>query len=97
MAGFPYIGQNIDLKPLVETTTFEVNLISNEPLFGNTDWILGAFYFDHEIENNIYEVKDVNNNKQADLMDGQFTPYVHDPICASNPFAGSVLQHMMLN
>ena len=89
MAGFPY--NRAEYRPetsLVETTTFEVNLISNEPLFGNTDWILGAFYFDHEIENNIYEVKDVNNNKQADLMDGQFTPYVHDPICASNPFAG---------
>ena len=89
MAGFPY--NRAEYRPetsLVETTTFEVNLISNEPLFGNTDWILGAFYFDHEIENNIYEVKDVNNNKQADLMDGQFTPYVHDPICSSNPFAG---------
>jgi len=88
MAGFPY--NRAEYRPetsLVETTTFEVNLISSEPLFGNTDWILGAFYFDHEIENNIYEVKDVNNNKQADLMDGQFTPYVHDPICASNPFA----------
>ena len=89
MAGFPY--NRAEYRPetsLVETTTFEVNLISNEPLFGNTDWILGAFYFDHEIANSIYEVKDVNNNKQADLMDGQFTPYVHDPICASNPFAG---------
>ena len=89
MAGFPY--NRAEYRPetsLVETTTFEINLISNEPLFGNTDWILGAFYFDHEIENNIYEVKDVNNNKQAALMDGQFTPYVHDPICASNPFAG---------
>ena len=89
MAGFPY--NRAEYRPetsLVETTTFEINLISNEPLFGHTDWILGAFYFDHEIENNIYEVKDVNNNKQADLMDGQFTPYVHAPICASNPFAG---------
>ena len=89
MAGFPY--NRAEYRPetsLVETTTFEINLISNEPLFGNTDWILGAFYFDHEIENNIYEVKDVNNNKQAALMDGQFTPYVHAPICASNPFAG---------
>ena len=89
MAGFPY--NRAEYRPetsLVETTTFEINLISNEPLFGHTDWILGAFYFDHEIENNIYEVKDVNNNKQAALMDGQFTPYVHAPICASNPFAG---------
>ena len=90
MAGFPY--NRAEYRPetsLVETTTFEVNLISNEPLFGNTDWILGAFYFDHEIENNIYEVKDVNNNKQADLMDGQFTPYIHAPICATDPKAGA--------
>ncbi len=89
MAGFPY--NRAEYRPetsLVETSTLEINLISNEPLFGNTDWILGAFYFDHEIENNIYEVKDVNNNKQAALMDGQFTPYVHASVCASNPFAG---------
>ena len=89
MEGFPY--NRSEYRPetsLVETSTFEINLISNEPLFGNTDWILGAFYFDHEIENNIYEVKDVNNNKQAALMDGQFTPYVHAPICATSPFEG---------
>ena len=89
MEGFPY--NRAEYRPetsLVETSTFEINLISNEPLFGNTDWILGAFYFDHEIENNIYEVKDVNNNKQAALMDGQFTPYTHAPVCATNPFEG---------
>ena len=89
MAGFPY--NRAEYRPetsLVETTTLEVNLISNEPLFGNIDWILGAFYFDHEIENSIYEVKDVNNNKQAALMDGQFTPYTHAPVCATNPFEG---------
>jgi iron complex outermembrane receptor protein len=65
-----------------------VNLISNEPLFGVIDWILGAFYFDHKIENHIYEVKDVNNVKLVDQMDGKFTPYTHDPICSTNPFAG---------
>ena len=89
MEGFPY--NRAEYRPetsLVETSTFEINLISNEPLCGNTDWILGAFYFDHEIENNIYEVKDVNNNKQAALMDGQFTPYTHASICATNPFEG---------
>ena len=89
MKGFPY--NRAEFRPetsLVETTTFEINLISNEPLFGSVDWILGAFYFDHEIENNIYEVKDVNNNKQASLMDGQFTPYTHAPVCATNPFEG---------
>ena len=89
MAGFPY--NRAEYRPetsVVETSTLEINLISNEPLFGNTDWILGAFYFDHEIANSIYEVKDVNNNKQADLMDGQFTPYTHAAVCANDPFAG---------
>ena len=89
LAGLPYIAA--EYRPetsLVETKTFEVNLISNEPLFGFIDWILGAFYFDHEIENHIYEVKDVNNVKLVDQMDGKFTPYTHDPICSTNPFAG---------
>jgi len=89
LEGLPYIAA--EYRPetsLVETKTFEVNLISNEPLFGVIDWILGAFYFDHEIENHIYEVKDVNNVKLVDQMDGKFTPYTHDPICSTNPFAG---------
>ena len=89
LAGLPYIAA--EYRPetsLVETKTFEVNLISNEPLFGVIDWIIGAFYFDHEIENHIYEVKDVNNVKLVDQMDGKFTPYTHDPICSTNPFAG---------
>ncbi len=89
LAGLPYIAA--EFRPetsLVETKTFEINLISNEPLFGTIDWILGAFYFDHEIENHIYELKDVNNVKLVDLMDGKFTPYTHAPICASSPFEG---------
>ena len=89
LAGLPYIAA--EYRPetsVVETKTFEINLISNEPLFGYIDWILGAFYFDHKIENHIYEVKDVNNVKLIDLMDGKFTPYTHDPICSTNPFAG---------
>ncbi|MDC0420376.1 TonB-dependent receptor [Gammaproteobacteria bacterium] len=89
LTGIPYIAA--EYRPetsVVETTTLEVNLISNEPINEKIDWIIGALYFDHEIANSIYEVKDVNNIKQVDLMDGAFTPYVHDPICATNPFAG---------
>ena len=89
LAGIPYIPA--EYRPetsVVDTTTFEVNLISNEPLNGKIDWILGALYFDHEIANSIYEVKDVNNIKQVDQIDGVYTPYVHDPICATDPFAG---------
>ena len=89
LAGIPYIPA--EYRPetsVVDTTTFEVNLISNEPLNGKIDWILGALYFDHEIANSIYEVKDVNNIKQVSQIDGVYTPYVHDPVCATNPFAG---------
>ena len=89
LAGLPYIAA--EFRPetsVVESKTFEINLISNEPLFGSVDWILGALYVDHEIENYIYEVKDVNNVKEIALMDGQFTPYTHAAVCAENPFEG---------
>ena len=89
LQGIPYIAA--EYRPetsVVETTTFEVNLISNEPINEKIDWIIGALYFDHEIANAIYEVKDVNNIKLLDQMDGAFTPYVHAPICATNPFEG---------
>jgi len=89
LQGIPYIAA--EYRPetsVVETTTFEVNLISNEPINDKIDWIIGALYFDHEIANAIYEVKDVNNIKLLDQMDGAFTPYVHAPICATDPFAG---------
>ena len=89
LQGIPYIAA--EYRPetsVVETTTFEINLISNEPINEKIDWIVGALYFDHEIANAIYEVKDVNNIKLLDQMDGAFTPYVHAPICATNPFAG---------
>ena len=89
LEGIPYIAA--EYRPetsIVDTKTLEVNLISNEPINENIDWIIGALYFDHKIANAIYEVKDVNNIKQVDLMDGAFTPYVHDPICATNPFEG---------
>ena len=89
LEGIPYIAA--EYRPetsVVETTTFEINLISNEPINEKIDWIIGALYFDHEIANAIYEVKDVNNIKLLDQMDGAFTPYVHAPICATNPFEG---------
>ena len=39
---------------LVDSTTLEVNLISNEPLLnGKLDWTVGAFYMKQEIENHI--------------------------------------------
>jgi iron complex outermembrane receptor protein len=89
LEGIPYIAA--EYRPetsIVDTKTFEVNLISNEALISKIDWIVGALYFDHKIANSIYEVKDVNNIKLLDQMDGAFTTYVHDPICATDPFAG---------
>ena len=44
---------------LVDTSTFEINLVSNEPaLNGKLDWTVGAFYMDHEIENVIRGYRD---------------------------------------
>ena len=71
-AGATY--QQAEFRPetsLVETTTFEVNLISNEPaLDGKLDWTVGAFFMDHEIENVIRGYRD-------DDLDGVFK-YVCD-------------------
>jgi len=48
---------------LVDTTTFEVNLISNEPLLnGKLDWTVGAFFMEHEIENHIRGYVDNDGN-----------------------------------
>ena len=47
---------------IVETKTFEINLVSNEPLFGGLDWTLGAFYMEHDIENSIRGYRDNNND-----------------------------------
>ena len=50
---------------LVDTTTLEINLVSNEPaLDGKLDWTIGAFYMNHEIENHIrgYRDNDLDGN-----------------------------------
>ena len=48
---------------LVDTTTFEINLISNEPIMdGKMDWVIGAFYMKHEIENHIRGYRDWDAN-----------------------------------
>jgi len=48
------------------TRTLEVNIISNEALFGSVDWIVGAFYLDTEINISIREGLDSNRNGQLD-------------------------------
>ena len=79
-AGATY--QQAEFRPetsLVETTTFEVNLISNEPaLDGKLDWTVGAFYMDHEIENVIRGYRD-------DDLDGIFK-YVCDASFADSSY-----------
>lgn len=45
-----------------ETITQEFNLISNEPLFGSIDWIVGAFYLDTEVDIIIREELDGNGD-----------------------------------
>ena len=71
-AGATY--QQAEFRPetsVVETTTFEVNLISNEPAMnGKLDWTVGAFYMEHEIDNVIRGYRD-------DDLDGVFK-YVCD-------------------
>lgn len=61
---------------IVETTTHEINFISNEPLFGAVDWIVGAFYLDTEIENTIREELDQRDATGAPVVrfddDGNF-------------------------
>jgi iron complex outermembrane receptor protein len=49
------------------TKTFEINIISNEPLMDKVDWILGAFYLDTEIDIAIREELDSNGNG---ILDG---------------------------
>ncbi len=54
--------QRAEFRPetsLVDTTTLEINLVSNEPILdGKMDWTFGAFYMNHEIENHIRGYRD---------------------------------------
>jgi len=51
----------------VQTTfTQELNLISNEPLFGKLDWLVGVFYLDTDIEITIREELDTDRDGMLD-------------------------------
>ena len=67
---------------IVETNTFEINLVSNEPIFGALDWTVGAFYMEHDIENHIRGYRDNNN-------DGQITYECSSPLA----IIGSCYEH----
>tara|TARA_B100001093_G_scaffold416307_1_gene406941 strand:- start:6503 stop:8824 length:2322 start_codon:yes stop_codon:yes gene_type:complete len=88
MPGLPYIYiDNAPFYPmaefnpetsLVDTDTFEINLISNEPaLNGKLDWTFGAFYLKHEIENHIRGY--VDND-----LDGEFKYVCDEPFANPN-------------
>ncbi|MFT6287348.1 MAG: iron complex outermembrane receptor protein [Halieaceae bacterium] len=49
-----------------ETFTQEFNIISNEPLWGRMDWIVGMFYLDTDIEITIREELDAGRDGQLD-------------------------------
>ncbi len=55
-----------------ETKTYELNVISNEPLFGSVDWIVGVFYLDTDIDITIREELDANGNG---VLDGYPTTF----------------------
>ncbi len=62
------------------TITQEINIISNDPLFGKIDWIAGMFYLDTEIETFIRERIDFG-------FDGVFDPFsVADVFAFSGDF-----------
>jgi len=57
----------------IQTTfTQELNVISNEPLFGKLDWIVGVFYLDTDIEITIREELDVGRDG---FLDGYATTF----------------------
>ena len=90
-AGATY--QQAEFRPetsVVETTTFEVNLISNEPAMnGKLDWTVGAFYMDHEIENVIRGYRD-------DDLDGVFK-YVCDAFLQIRIIAMSMIMEYQVD
>lgn len=76
----------------VKTKTFEINLISNEPLIdGKLDWTVGAFYMDQEIENHIREYLDeYNSTTNAAGQDGIFKYVCGEPFADPNYCVDSV-------
>jgi iron complex outermembrane receptor protein len=62
VASYPYAEYRFETS-LVETTTFEINLVSSEPLMdGKLDWTFGAFYMEHEIQNKIREYISIDDD-----------------------------------
>ena len=83
--GFPADAtyQRAEFRPetsLVDTTTFEINLVSNEPAMnGKLDWTIGAFYMENELENHIVGYLDVDRNGEIQYICGE--SYASDDYC----------------
>ena len=75
--------QRAEFRPetsLVDTTTFEINLVSNEPAVGGKlDWTIGAFYMDHEIENHIRGYRDNDLDGELQYVCGE--PFARNDYC----------------
>ncbi len=85
--GSDAVYQRAEFNPetsIVDTTTFEINLISNEPILnGKLDWTIGAFYMEHEIENTIRGYRDNDLSGQLRYLCGESFAnpaycYIHD-------------------
>ena len=75
--------QRAEFRPetsLVDSTTFEINLVSNEPAVGGKlDWTIGAFYMDHEIENHIRGYRDNDLDGELQYVCGE--PFARNDYC----------------
>ncbi len=70
---------------LVDTTTFEINLVSNEPAInGKLDWTIGAFYMEHEIENHIRGYRDNDLDGNIRYVCGE--PFANPSYCYTHDF-----------
>ena len=71
---------------LVETKTLEVNLISNEPILnGKLDWVAGAFYMDHKIENHIKGYRDWDANGEIKYVCDE--PFANPDYCYTHNYS----------
>ena len=83
--GFPADAtyQRAEFRPetsLVDTTTFEINLVSNEPAMnGKLDWTIGAFYMETELENHIVGYLDADRNGEIQYICGE--SYANSDYC----------------
>ena len=62
---------------VVDAYVGELNLVSTEPLFGKLDWVVGAFYFDENVDFTFFELLDLVgvNGDPSSFPDGEFDPF----------------------